>query len=364
MAAIRRMRKIIHVDMDAFFASIEQRDRPEYRGKPVLVGGAPQRRGVVSTCSYEARAYGIHSAMPTRTALRLCPQAELIEPDFRRYTAVSRQIKEEFLKLTPLVEPVSIDEAYLDVSAVCETLDEAVDLAKELQKRIYEKCSLTASAGVSYNKFLAKCASDFRKPAGLTVISPADAQIFLDPFPVSKFHGIGKVSAAKLHSINVKCGADLRKLPLETLKNIFGKAGGFYYGIVRGVDERPVETESDPKSISREVTLYEDCSDMRKLRILIRSLAYRVARRADAAGFSGKSVFIKLKYDDFQTVTRSVLLEKPATSGSVIGETAVHLLAKTEAGRRPVRLVGVGVAHPAVPECFEQLTLPWDLKLF
>lgn len=351
------MRKIIHIDMDAFFASIEQRDRPEYRGKPVLVGGSPQRRGVVSTCSYEARAYGIHSAMPTRTALRLCPQAELIEPDFRRYTAVSNQIREEFFKFTTLVEPVSIDEAYLDVSSMCESLDDAVQIAGILQKRIYEKCALTASAGVSYNKFLAKCASDFRKPAGLTVISPGDTQAFLDPFPVGKFHGIGKVSAAKLHSINVRCGADLRKLPLETLKSIFGKAGGFYYGIVRGIDDRPVEPESDPKSVSREVTLYEDCSDVRRLRILIRTLAHRVARRADAAGFTGKSVFIKLKYDDFQTVTRSVLMEQPVTSGSAIGEAAVHLLAKTEAGRRPVRLVGVGVAHPAAPENIIQLTL-------
>lgn len=358
MAAIL-MRKIIHIDMDAFFASIEQRDRPEYRGKPVLVGGAPQRRGVVSTCSYEARAFGIHSAMPTRTALRLCPQAELIEPDFRRYNAVSMQIREEFFKLTPLVEPVSIDEAYLDVSAICETLEEAVEVAKALQTRIWEKCSLTASAGVSYNKFLAKCASDFRKPAGLTVISPAETQKFLDPFPVGKFHGIGKVSAGKLNSINVRTGADLRRLPLETLKNIFGKAGGFYYGIVRGIDDRPVEPEYDPKSVSREVTLYEDCTDLRRLRILIRSLANRVARRADAAGFAGKSVFIKLKYDDFQTVTRSVLLENPAVSGREIGQTAVHLLAKTEAGRRPVRLVGVGVAHPVDSNECVQLTLPF-----
>ena len=356
------MRKIIHIDVDAFFASIEQRDRPEFRGKPVLVGGAPQRRGVVSTCSYEARKYGIHSAMPTRTALRLCPHAVLIEPDFRRYSAVSRQIKEEFFKLTPLVEAVSIDEAYLDVSALCDTLEEASNIASALQKRIFEKCSLTASAGVSYNKFLAKSASDFRKPAGLTLITPAETQDFLDPFPVSKFHGIGKVSAAKLHSINVRTGADLRKLPLETLKNIFGKAGGFYFSIVRGVDDRPVEPECNPKSVSREVTLYEDCSDLRRLRILIRSLANRVAKRAETAGFVGKSVFIKLKYDDFQTVTRSVLLEQPVTSGSEIAQAALHLLAKTEAGKRPVRLVGVGVAHPADSKSGIQLTLPFGAR--
>ena len=353
------MRKIIHIDMDAFFASVEQRDRPELRGKPVLVGGAPQRRGVVSTCSYEARKFGIHSAMPTRTALRLCPEAVLIEPDFRRYSAASKLIREEFFALTPLVEPMSIDEAYLVVSERCGTLDEAVEIARELQRRICEKCALTASAGVSYNKFLAKCASDFRKPAGLTVITPENAQEFLDPFPVEKFHGIGKVSAKKLRSINVRCGEDLRKLPLETLKNIFGKAGAFYYGIVRGLDDRPVEVESDPKSVSREITLYEDCSDIRKLRILLKTLARRVARRAEAAGFVGKSVFIKLKYDDFQTVTRSILLNQPCVNGVDIGEAAVSLLRKTEAGSRPVRLIGVGVANRFTPAEAEQLDLPF-----
>ncbi|MBE6362447.1 MAG: DNA polymerase IV [Lentisphaerae bacterium] len=354
------MRKIIHIDMDAFFASVEQRDRPELRGAPVLVGGAPQRRGVVSTCSYEARKYGIHSAMPTRTALRLCPQAVLIEPDFRRYTAASRLIREEFFALTDLVEPVSIDEAYLDISNCCSTLEEAAEIARKLQARIYEKCQLTASAGVSYNKFLAKCASDFRKPAGLTLITPETVQDFLDPFPVEKFHGIGKVSAKKLRSINIKCGSDLRKLPLETLKNIFGKAGVFYYGIVRGVDDRPVETEYDPKSISREVTLYEDCTDVRKLRILLKTLARRVARRAENSGFVGQSVFIKLKYDDFQTVTRSVLLDAPCVTGTDIGNAAVQLLQKTEAGKRPVRLIGVGISHRYTPAETEQLNLPFN----
>ena len=353
------MRKIIHIDMDAFFASVEQRDRPELRGCPVLVGGSPQRRGVVSTCSYEARQYGIHSAMPTRTALRLCPQAVLIEPDFRSYSAASKLIREEFFALTSLVEPVSIDEAYLDISECCDSLDEAAEIARKLQAKIYEKCQLTASAGVSYNKFLAKCASDFRKPAGLTLITPEDTQAFLDSFPVEKFHGIGKVSAKKLRSINVKCGSDLRKLPLETLKNIFGKAGVFYYGIVRGLDDRPVEPENDPKSISREVTLYQDCSDLRKLRILLKTLSRRVARRAEAAGFIGKSVFIKLKYDDFQTVTRSVLMDIPCINGNEIGNAAVQLLQKTDAGRRPVRLIGVGVAHRYTPPETEQLVLPF-----
>lgn len=353
------MRKILHIDMDAFFASIEQRDRPELRGRPVLVGGAPQRRGVVSTCSYEARKYGVHSAMPTRTALRLCPEAVLIEPDFRRYSAASQLIREEFFALTDLVETVSIDEAYLDISKRCDTLDEAALIAGELQQRIFEKCQLTASAGVSYNKFLAKCASDFKKPAGLTLITPEAAQEFLDVFPVEKFHGIGKVSARKLRSINVRYGSDLRKLPLETLRHFFGKAGEFYYGIVRGVDDRPVEPVSDLKSISREVTLYEDCTDMRKLRILLRTLARRVARRAEAAGFRGKSVFIKLKYDDFQTVSRSAMMDSPVVSGVLIGDAAVQLLKKTEASHRPVRLIGVGIGNRVEEESIEQLKLPF-----
>ena len=352
------MRKIIHIDMDAFFASVEQRDRPALRGKPVIVGGAPQRRGVVSTCSYEARKYGVHSAMPTRTALRLCPQAELIEPDYRRYSAVSAQIRGEFFKLTDLVEPVSIDEAYLDVSSCCATLDEARECALHLQQAIFSRCALTASAGVSYNKFLAKCASDFQKPAGLTVIAPERTEEFLDPFPVEKFHGIGKVSAQKLRSINVRCGRDLRQLPLETLKAIFGKTGAFYYSIVRGIDDRPVEPESSPKSVSREVTLNQDCSDLRKIRVMVRILARRVVRRACASGFMGKSVFIKLKYDDFQTVTRSTLLEDAVDSGVAAGDIAVSLLSKTDAGARPVRLIGVGIAHPVSDEAeFIQLPL-------
>ena len=191
------------------------------------------------------------------------------------------------------------------------------------------------------------------------MITPENTQAFLDSFPVEKFHGIGKVSAKKLRSINVKCGSDLRKLPLETLKNIFGKAGSFYYGIVRGLDDRPVEPENDPKSISREVTLYQDCSDLRKLRILLKTLSRRVARRAEAAGFIGKSVFIKLKYDDFQTVTRSVLMDIPCINGNEIGNAAVQLLQKTDAGRRPVRLIGVGVAHRYTPPETEQLVLPF-----
>ncbi|MBE6388902.1 MAG: DNA polymerase IV [Lentisphaerae bacterium] len=356
------MRKIIHVDMDAFFASVEQLERPELRGKPVIVGGAPQRRGVVSTCSYEARKFGVHSAMPSSTALRLCPQAVFIEPDHRRYQRISKIIRQEFFRLTPLVEPMSIDEAYLDVTDLCPDLDTARQTAEKLQRDIFNAVGLTASAGVSYNKFLAKTASDFRKPAGLTLITPADAPGFLDQLPIEKFYGIGKVGVEKLHAINVRSGRDLKKLSPEILKSLFGKAGIFYYGIVRGVDDRPVELEGDPKSISRELTLPNDCRDLREIRVLLRMLGRKVGRRAAAKDLAGSSVFIKLKYSDFQTVTRSMPLTTPASDGLLIGNMAVKLLAKTAAGSRPVRLVGVGISQlsPAGEIAFEQLKIPFD----
>lgn len=349
--------------MDAFFASVEQRDHPELRGKPVIVGGAPRRRGVVSTCSYEARKYGVHSAMPSSMAIRLCPQAIFLEPDFRRYKEASLIIRNEFLKLTPLVEPMSIDEAYLDLTGCAGSLEETAELAGNLQKKIYELTQLTASAGVSFNKFLAKTASDFRKPGGLTLITPENASTFLDGLPVEKFHGIGRIGAEKLHAINVRTGADLRKLSVEILKNLFGKAGVFYYNIVRGVDERPVEPEGDPKSISKEQTLYEDCSDLREIRVLLRILSRQVSSRLRMKGFAGKSVFIKLKYADFRTVTRSNLSNRNIESGEDICKIALKLLARTDAGKRPVRLVGVGVgqlSRAGIPD-FEQMEFP-DFK--
>ncbi len=356
------MRKIIHIDMDAFFASVEQRDRPELRGKPVIVGGAPQRRGVVSTCSYEARKFGVRSAMPSATALRLCPQAVFINPDHRRYQRVSRIIRQEFLKLTPLIEPMSIDEAYLDVSRCCDSLKAAQILAENLQKAILERTGLTASAGVSFNKFLAKTASDYRKPAGLTLITPADAPAFLDDLPIEKFHGIGRIGVKKLHTINVRCGRDLKKLSPSILKNMFGKAGAFYYGIVRGVDERAVELEGDPKSISKEITLPYDCRDMRELRILLRHLASKVSRRAIRKGLVGHAVTIKLKFADFQTITRSITLETPTNNSTVIGKHAVALFEKAAIGDRAIRLAGAGITQlaPAGELSVIQLRLPLD----
>ena len=341
------MRKIIHIDMDAFFAAIEQRDRPELRGKPVIVGGSVKRRGVVSTCSYEARRFGVHSAMPSATALRLCPQAIFIEPDFRKYKAVSAIVRDIFLSVTPLVEPVSIDEAYLDVTRNHRNEPSATRTAEYLRSEIFAQTSLTASAGVSYNKFLAKVGSDFHKPNGLTVITPATARDFLDRLPVEKFPGIGSVSAAKLHKMNVHTGGELRALDEKMLRELFGKAGAFYYRIVRGIDERPVELPGEPKSISRETTFAEDCSDPRRIRIILRTLGRKVFRRALAHNFSGRCVTIKVKYADFRTVTRSATLAAPPPDGETLGAIAVALARKTEAGRRPVRLLGVGISEAA-----------------
>ena len=351
------MREIIHIDMDAFFASAEQLYHPEYRGRPLIVGGHPKRRGVVSTCSYEARKYGIHSAMPTGTALRLCPEVVIVEPDFRLYSRISRQIMRILGEYTPLLEQVSIDEAYLDVTD--RAPGGAPALAAEIRARIHADTGLTASAGVSYNKFLAKIASDFRKPDGLTVIAPEDAQEFIDALPIGKLHGVGAAAAEKLGRMNVRTGRDLRMLSRDALRAAFGKLGDYYYYCVRGIDDRPVEEHGNPKSLSREVTLYEDWTDLRRIRVMIRILSRKVVRRVREHGFFAKTVTIKLKYADFRSVSRTIALPGTELSGEEVGEIAVNLLVRTEAGLTPVRLIGVGLgglSQNAEPE-FEQLEL-------
>ncbi|WP_294501642.1 DNA polymerase IV [uncultured Victivallis sp.] len=356
------MRKIIHIDMDAFFASIEQRDRPELRGRPVVVGGSPERRGVVSTCSYEARVFGLHSAMPMKTALRLCPQAVLLDVDMKKYRRESAKIREIFHRYTDLVEPVSIDEAYLDVTENRFRESSATKLARAIQREIFAATGLTASAGVSYNKFLAKIASDARKPAGLTVIPPEKALAYLDTLPVGKFHGIGRVSAAKLTGMNIRTGHELRQLDAVTLKALFGKTGLFYYNIVRGIDNRPVEVKEEPKSVGHEITLAEDCTNMRALRIMMRQLSHRVAHRLQAKNLAGKTVTVKVRYENFETVTRSFSAPAPVCDGMEIGEIALALAAKTEWATRPIRLLGVTVGNfvdPGADPGFEQLLLPF-----
>lgn len=347
--------------MDAFFASVEQRDRPELRGVPVIVGGSAERRGVVSTCSYEARAFGVHSAMPMKTAQRLCPNAVFLPGDYAKYRAVSETIRAIFHEYTDLVEPVSIDEAYLDVTENRMRNPSATRLAREIQRRIFEETRLTASAGVSYNKFLAKVASDLRKPAGLSVIRPDQAEAFLDSLPVEKFHGIGRVSAAKLQSINVRTGRDLRQLDLTVLTALFGKIGVFYYNIVRGIDERKVDPQEERKSIGKETTFAEDCTDPRRLRILLRTLSLKVARLLQSRALAGKTVTVKVRYENFQTVTRSASFHHPTCDGAEIGAIALELAARTEWDKRPVRLLGVTVSNfPDPGESEENIQLEFD----
>src|SRR6266480_4924658 len=236
-----RTRAILHLDLDAFYASIEQRDHPEYRGKPVIVGGSPDRRGVVATASYEARKFGVHSAMPSRTAQRLCPEAIFLPARFEVYRSVSQQIMAIFRQQTTLVEPLSLDEAYLDVTDAVQTLEKAVRLAREIKRQIWEQTQLTASAGISYCKFLAKIASDAHKPDGLTVIPPEEAPAFLEALPIDKFFGVGKVTAAKLRELGIQTGADLKHMGEERLRDLFGKHGGQLYHYACSEDDRPVE---------------------------------------------------------------------------------------------------------------------------
>lgn len=356
-------RKIIHIDMDAFFASIEQRDHPELRGKPVIIGGNPERHGVVSTCSYEARAYGVHSAMPMVRALRFCPGGVFLEGDMRRYKAVSEQLRGILSAATELVEPVSIDEAYLDVTRNRYDEKSATRLAQRLQREIFEELHLTASAGVSYCKFLAKVASDQRKPAGLFVIRPDQAEEFLEHLPIEKFHGIGRVTAARFKELGVHTGRDLKRLSREALASEFGKTGEYFYAIVRGIDPRPVEPVWARKSFGRETTLTPDLVKMSDIRITLRSLALKVGKLLAAENVSGRTVTVKVRYPDFRTVTRSQTVTVPLRDGAAIAELALALLARTEAGTLPVRLLGVTVSNPPeenTPGSAVQPELPFD----
>ena len=337
-------RRIIHIDMDAFFASIEQREHPEWRGKPVIVGGSPERRGVVSTASYEARKFGIHSAMPAKTAHRLCPNGIFVPGDIALYRAVSHQIREIFARFTDLVEPLSIDEAFLDVTQNRRGEPSATRLAMELQRTIFAETGLTASAGVSFNKFLAKIASDYRKPAGLTVITPRRFRAFLDALPIEKFYGVGEVSAKTFRKLGVANGAELLQTPLEVLLDTFGKVGRFYYDIVRGIDPRPVDPSENRQSMGREITLPRDIDDPIGLHDLLRHLAVKVSAMLEKKHLAGRTVTLKVRYEDFTTVTRSMTHAAPVAAADALEQTGAILLKRTEAGARKVRLLGLSVS--------------------
>lgn len=337
-------RKIIHIDMDAFYASVEQRDNRKLRGKPVVVGGSPQGRGVVAAASYEARKFGIHSAMPSAHALRLCPDLIFIRPRFDAYKAESMKIREIFHEYTDLVEPLSLDEAYLDVTENKPGNPSATLIAREIKKKIKDRTGLTASAGISINKFLAKIASDLKKPDGLALIPPENALDFIARLPIGKFHGVGKATESKMHRLGIHTGADLREWTEPDLNRHFGKVGSFYYNIAQGVDERPVKTERISKSIGKEKTFEEDIDSVEWLADFVESLSDMVADRLQREEAEARTVTLKLRYDDFESITRSFTPGQPVSRAEEIAELAVQLLHQTEAGKRKVRLAGVTVS--------------------
>ena len=282
-------RQIIHVDMDAFYASVEQRDNPELRGKPVVVGGKPKSRGVVATCSYEARKYGIRSAMPLSEAYRRCPHAVFLPVDFAKYRRVSQQLHKIFQDYTPLVEPLSLDEAFLDVTASLRLFGSAENIARELKKRIKDELNLTASIGLAPNKFLAKIASDIQKPDGFVVIDEDQIEAFLDPLPVERIWGVGPKTAEQLHELNVRTVRDLKKIDKPTLNRLFGQLGNQLYYLARGIDDRPVEPEREAKSIGREITFQQDLTDPEVLKTYLLDLSLDVGRRLRKAGLKARN---------------------------------------------------------------------------
>ena len=338
------VRKIIHIDMDAFYASVEQRDRPELKGKPVAVGSA-KARGVVAAASYEARKFGVRSAMPSTTALRQCPELIFVAPRFEVYRAVSRQIQTIFFEYTPLVEPLSLDEATLDVTANRRRCPSASDTALQIRKRIVDWTGLTASAGISYNKFLAKLASDHNKPNGQFVIPPALGPAFVEALPVEKFHGIGPVTAAKMMKLGIHTGADLKRQSVEFLTRHFGKSGPWYYDIARGIDERPVEPNRPRKSSGSEITLAVDLTDPKAVEAQVLGQAADVWAWCAKTRTFGHTVTVKIKYADFRQITRARTLAKPVTTARDLNEIALALTRSVYPLENGVRLVGVTVSH-------------------
>ncbi len=334
-------RKIIHIDMDAFYASIEQRDKPELCGLPVVVGGNPEARGVVATCSYEARKFGVHSAMPAARARRLCPQAIFLRPRFDVYRREATRLRELLGRYTPLVEPLSLDEAYLDVTGCADLHGSATHIAEAIRSDIRHELELTASAGVSYNKFLAKLASDLNKPDGLAVILPEQGEEFVARLPVGRFHGIGPATAARMKKLNIHTGADLRRLEEYQLVRLFGRAGQFYYRIARGIDARAVNPNLERKSLGAEETFDTDLTGREPMLNALNSLSGEVATGLQRRRLCARTVTLKLRYQDFQTITRSMTLQTPLQTEVELYETAVVLLDRTEAHRKPVRLLGI-----------------------
>lgn len=338
------IRKIIHFDMDAFYASVEVRDDPRLKGLPVVVGGSPRSRGVVCSASYEARTFGVRSAMSCFQASKLCPDAVFIKPAFEKYTEASGIIREIFLQYTPLVEPLSLDEAYLDVTGNKHGLY-AVQIARRLQKEIFAATRLTGSAGVAPNKLLAKIASDFRKPRGLTVVLPEQAQAFMETLPLRKIHGIGPATEARLAAAGFTRCSDIWPYTVGELTDRIGeRMAEWLYARTRGLDERPVQPSRERKSVGRETTFATDSSDPAVLDDVLKNLAAEVARRLAARPLRGRTITLKVKYPNFEQITRRRTLSFPTHEASVLLATARELMLETEAAERRVRLLGISVS--------------------
>lgn len=339
-------RKIIHIDMDAFYASVEQRDNPLYQGKAIAVGGSPEGRGgVVATCSYEARVFGVRSAMPSKKALQLCPHLLFVPPRFDAYKEVSRQVREIFGRYTDLIEPLSLDEAYLDVTTDKQGIGSALDIAAAIKKAIREELHLTASAGVSVNKFVAKIASDLQKPDGLTFIGPSKVPSFIEGLSIERFYGVGKVTAAKMKSLGIHSGADLKGRSQADLVQHFGKVGTFYYQIARGIDNRPVEPNQETKSIGAEDTFPHDLTTAVEMMTELEKIAGTVHHRLQKRNLSGRTITLKIKYADFKQITRSHSLPQPVNEKQTIVAVVKDLLLSTAPENKPVRLLGISVSN-------------------
>ncbi|MEA3003613.1 MAG: polymerase [Sphingomonadales bacterium] len=354
------VRKIIHVDMDAFFASVEQRDNPELRGKPIAVGGG-SARGVVAAASYEARKFGVRSAMPSVTAKRRCPDLIFVRPRFDAYREVSHQIRAIFQDYTPHVEPLSLDEAYLDVTVDLKGIGIATSIAEEIRARIRAETGLTASAGVSYNKFIAKLASDQNKPDGLCVIPPAKGEAFVATLPVRRFHGIGPKTAEKMARLGIDTGADLRAQSLAFLQHHFGSSGPYYHDLARGICHRQVKADRPYKSVSAEDTFLEDLSEAEPLLAELERIGRTVWRRIADKGLAGRTVVLKVKYQDFRIVTRSKSLERRVRGEAEFLDIGARLLRGLLPPPKGIRLLGLGLSNlDEQREAPEPLLLPLD----
>lgn len=334
-------RKIIHIDMDAFFAAVEQRDNPQYRHKPIVVGGKPDSRGVVATCSYEARQFGIHSAMPSSHAYRLCPQAIFVKPRFAVYQEASEIIRGIFARYCDVFEPLSLDEAYLDVSGSPLFQGSATLLAKHIKQDIRRQTQLIASAGISYNKFLAKIASDLGKPDGLYLITPRQGAEFVESLPIGKFHGIGRATEKKMHELGILTGKDLKQQPLPALQQHFGKSAQYYYDIARGIDYRPVNCRRIRKSIGVETTFEEDIADPAAASRHLQQLLQKTLAKVLEKNLEAYTLTIKIKYQNFVQITRGRTLPQPIGDSPSTQLLIAELLKNTAIGEKKVRLLGV-----------------------